>query len=422
MSRYSTILIFITFFLFYGCSPKTPEVPIGKKAFASEDLLIMKALEYQRLGRYDDVVKTFKTLYEKSNKVNYLEEEARASSISNDQVRTYRILGDAMDKYPKNLFFKKLQSGYYIKAKNYPMAEKIALEILNKERTSENLSMLGDIYFMEKSYNLSLKYYESAFKMDKSEDLLLNMVNLLYKFLDRKKEAISYLETYIRIQSASENVYFTLIRIYGEEKNIDGLISTYEELYKEFKKDEYGKKVIELLIYKKDKDAAITFLEKSNYNPQMLLDIYTSTRDYNNAYRIAEKIYNKTNDVNFLGKMAIFQYEANKDKLNTKILKSISNKFERVLKDIQDPLYLNYYGYLLIDHDLDVKKGIKLVKLALQVDKNSPFFLDSLAWGYYKLNQCAKALEVMKKLINETNEPEVLMHYKLIQKCLREKK
>ncbi|MDX1808232.1 MAG: hypothetical protein R3331_01700 [Sulfurospirillaceae bacterium] len=422
MSRYSTTLIFIIFFLFYGCAPKEPNVPIGKKAFANEDIMIMKALEYQRLGRHDDVVRTFKTLYEKSHKINYLEEEARASFLTNNQKRTYNILKYAINKYPENLFFKKLQSGYYMKEKDYPNAEKIALDVLNKDKSADNLSMLGDIYFMEKSYNLSLKYYESAFKVNKSEDLLLSMVNLLYKFLDRKKEAISYLETYIRIQDASKNVYFTLIRIYGEEKNIDGLISTYEELYNKFKKDEYGKKVIDLLMYKKDKDAAIKFLEKSDYNPQMLLDIYTSDRDFKNAYRIAEKIYNSTNDINFLGKMAIFEYESNKDHLNAKILKSVSMKFEKVLKTLQDPLYLNYYGYLLIDHDLDVKKGIKLVKLALKADKNSPFYLDSLAWGYYKLNQCSKAMKIMNQFINETNEPEVMMHYKLIQKCLIDKK
>ncbi|WP_331776013.1 tetratricopeptide repeat protein [Sulfurospirillum sp. 1612] len=421
MSRYNAPLVFILLFLFYGCSTKEPTSMIGKKTFQNEDVLILKALEYQREKQYDNALETYKILYEKSHKVNYLEEEARLSFLSNNQARTLDILNRAIEKYPNNILFKRLKSGYYMKTKAYSKAEKLALEILKRERNAENLSLLGDIYFLEKSYNLSLKYYESAFKTNESENLLLNMVNLLYKFLDRKKEAISYLETYIRMKDASEHVYFALVRIYGQEKNIDGLISTYEELYTKFKKDEYGKKAIELLIYKKDKQAAIKFLEESDYNPQMLLDLYTSNKDYKNAYRIAQSLYKKTNNIDFLAKMAIFEYEKNKNHLNPKILNSISNKFETVIEKFHDPVYLNYYGYLLIDHDLNIKKGIKLVKLALESDKNSPFYLDSLAWGYYKLDECRKALEVMKKIINETNEPEVLLHYKMIQQCLNQK-
>ncbi len=325
MSRYNAPLVFILIFLFYGCSTTQPTQPtsmIGKKAFQSEDVLIMKALEDQRTKHYNDAITTYKILYGKSHKLNYLEEEARLSFLSNNQAKTLDILDNAIEKYPNNVLFKRLKSGYYMKEKAYPKAEKLALKILKNNRNVENLSLLGDIYFLEKSYNLSLKYYDSAFKTNESENLLLNMVNLLYKFLDRKKEAISYLETYIRMEDASEHVYFVLIRIYGQEKNIDGLISTYEELYSKFKKDKYGKKAIELLIYKKDKQAAIKFLEESDYNPEMLLGLYTSSKDYENAYRIAKELYQKTNNIDFLAKMAIFEYEKNKDKLNPKILNS----------------------------------------------------------------------------------------------------
>ncbi|NOX15587.1 MAG: hypothetical protein GXP61_06135 [Epsilonproteobacteria bacterium] len=422
MSRYNSVIVLFIILILTGCSQKAPVVKIGKKSFANEDLLIMQALEDQRLGKYISAMSTFELLYEKSKKIDYLEREAMVSLLSKNKKEAYDLLNKSIDLYPKNLLFKKLLTQYYLQNKNYKNAEKVALEILKKEKTAQNLSLMGDIYMVQKSYKLALKYYQSSFKIDNSQKSLINMVSLMYRFLGKKEEAISYLETYVRLHEANKRVYFVLLRIYGQEKNINGLISTYKKLYQKFKTDEFAKKIIELLIYKKDKYDAIKFLKKSGYNPKMLLDIYSSSGDYTDAYKVAKKLYKKTKNVDFLGKMAIFQYEANRKKLNKKILKSVSEKFEIVLKDFQDPLYLNYYGYLLIDHDLDVKKGVRLVKRALEIEPKSLFYLDSLAWGYYKLNKCKKAYEIIKKFAKDSDEPEVLLHYRKILKCIKEDK
>lgn len=423
MSRYSSTLIILLLLLFTGCTHKeiTPS-RLGKKSFANEDILILDALESQRIGKYKKAMNIFETLYKKSKKSIYLEQEAKMSFISKDYKKTLEILKKAIKLYPKNIEYKKLLVGLYIQQKKYKNAEKISLELLKDKKTPQTLSVLGDIYMLEKSYDFALKYYQSAFKMSNSSSYLINMTNLLYRYLDRKQEAISYLETYIRLQNANKKVYFALLKIYGNERNIDGLISLYKKMYYKFKNDDYAKKAIDLLMYKRDKKGAISFLEKSGYNPKMLMNIYTSVNKFKKAYKIAQTLYKQTGNSDYLGKMAIFEYEANKNHMNNKILADISKKFELTLEDIQDPLYLNYYGYLLIDKDLNIKKGIKLVKLALKQEPESVFYLDSLAWGYYKLKKCKKALKVMKKFIKDNSEPEVTMHYQKILKCIKESK
>jgi predicted Zn-dependent protease len=421
MSRYKSALVLIVILLFTACSQKSPRVQIGKKAFANEDILIIKALDDQRSGRYKNAMETLDTLYKKSGKVNYLEEKMKVAMISK-YPKVLALLNNSIKKYPKNVLFKKLLIQYFITTKKYKKAEFIALRLLKIKRNVQNLSILGDIYMLEKSYKLALKYYQSSFKVNDSEKYLLKMIDIMYSFLDKKQESIAYLETYIRLHDADKKAYFTLIQIYGREKNIDGLTSTYKKLYMKYKKQEYAKKTISLLMYKKDKQGAIKFLKKSGYKPKMLLDFYASNQNYKEAFKVAKKLYNETKDVLYLGKMAIFEYEGNRTKLNKKILDSVSKKFESVLKDYQDPLYLNYYGYLLIDHDINVKKGIKLVKRALEIEPKSLFYLDSLAWGYYKLNKCKKAYNIMKRFAKSTNEPEVNMHFKMIKKCLKESK
>jgi len=424
MSRYNATLVFLIFILFSGCVNKevaaTPQ--IGKKSFNNEDILILYALENQRNGRYIDAGKIFETLYKKSRKSIYLTQEIKMYFVAKKYKKTSILLKNAIKTYPDNLEFKKLLVGLFIQEKKYKDAEKISLKLLSNSRTPQTLSVLGDIYILEKSYDLALKYYQSAFKLDNSSSYLINMANLLYKHLDRKQEAVSYLETYIRLHNADKNVYITLIKFYGQDQDIDGLISVYKKMYFKYKTDKYAKKVIELLTYKRDINGAISFLEKSNYNQKMLMNIYISKKDFKNAYKIAQKLYRQTNNSDYLGKMAIYEYEANVNHINQKILSSVSKKFELALKDVQDPLYLNYYGYLLIDNNLDVKKGIKLVKLALKKEPESVFYLDSLAWGYYKQNRCKRALTIMKKFIKDNDEPEVVMHYKKILKCTKESK
>ncbi len=60
---------------------------------------------------------------------------------------------------------------------------------------------------------------------------------------------------------------------------------------------------------------------------------------------------------------------------------------------------LNYLGYLYIDKNIDAKRGMKLVERALKLDKNNPYYLDSLGWGYYKLGEYKKAEIYLKKAI-----------------------
>ena len=153
----------------------------------------------------------------------------------------------------------------------------------------------------------------------------------------------------------------------------------------------------------------------------MLMDIYLSSKNFKEAYKVAKNLYLKTNNVKYLGKMAIYQYEGAKIK-DKKLISSVVKKFEKTVKKSKDPMFLNYYGYLLIDYDIDIKKGIKLVKEALRVEPDSPYYLDSLAWGYYKLGKCKKAKKIMQKVTQMSQDKEVLKHMKMIEKCIKEEK
>jgi tetratricopeptide (TPR) repeat protein len=410
-------------FFLAGCSLNQPTSnQIGKKSFENEDYMILAALEQQKIGKNKNAMQIYRVLYEKSGKINYLIEATKISFMTNDTEQTKVLLKEALEIEPKNSELRRVEVGHLVKQAKYKEAEEKVILLLKDEKNTRNLKIAGTIYLQTKSYDLALKYFESAYKIDSNENSLLHIVDIQYNYLDKKDSAIALLETHIRMQTCEINSCFKLIEIYGKEKNINGVISTYKKLYSRFKNEEYAKKVVELLVYIKDKNGAIKFLEESGYNQEMLLDIYVSSRDFKDAYIVAQRLYKKSSKVDYLGRMAIYEYESNKSKLDKNILKSVSEKFEKVLSKIHDPLYFNYYGYLLIDHDVDIEKGIGLVQEALLKEPNSPFYLDSLAWGYYKLGRCKDAKVIMDKLIKVSNEKELIDHSNKINSCVKKGK
>ena len=76
----------------------------------------------------------------------------------------------------------------------------------------------------------------------------------------------------------------------------------------------------------------------------------------------------------------------------------------------------------MIELFLDIEKGIDLVKRALLQEPDSPYYIDSLAWGYYKLGDCEKAMDIILTIMSKIDEPEVKEHYEIIKKCLEEKR
>jgi len=422
VSRYiqSTILIVVLFLA--GCSISQPSLnKVGEKSFENEDYLILTALEEQTNGNNEKAISIYKSLYEKSKKINYLIEATKISFLLNNSEQTYLLLKEAVQEAPKNEEVKRIEIGFLMKQGKYKEAEQKSLELLNESKNERNLKITGTIYLQVKSYSLALKYFESAYAINSDENSLLYIVDILYNYLDKKDDAIALLETHIRMHNCEKNSCFKLVEIYGKEKNINGLISTYKKLYKRFNNEEYAKKVIELFIYTKDKKNAIKFLEESGYNQEMLLDIYVSSNDFKRAYKVANILYQKSSNVVYLGKMAIYEYELNKKNITKKVLKSVSAKFEKVVYKVHEPLFYNYYGYLLIDHDIDIKKGIGLVNEALLKEPNSPFYLDSLAWGYYKQGKCKEAKKIMDKLIKNSKEEELIMHSIKINRCVKTK-
>jgi len=328
MSRYYSLIVIA--FLCVGCSTKeVVYTQTTQKVFEEEDNLIFKALDFQQRGDFINAKKVYFELYDRSQKKVYLSEVAGLSFMLGEK-DAMNLIAEGIKKYPEDKNFRRLLVGQLVKEKRYEEAEKEILKLVSEDKSGQHLSIAGNLYLQMKAYDHALKYFESAYQVEPSEGLLLNIVDLLYRFLNRKDDALSYLETYSAMEGCGNGVCFKLIEIYGKDRNVKGLIASYKKLYKDNPAEEFAKKIVELLLYTKDTKGAITFLEKSGRHLDMLVQLYATQKRFQEAYALVKRLYDESKNLDYLGKMAIYEYELNKTNLTPEVIRSISDKFESV--------------------------------------------------------------------------------------------
>ena len=418
---YNYLVILFLLFAFGGCSTSPNfQVANNEKAFEQEDKMILIALRAEELRNYTIASDIFNILYIKSDKKEYL-----YRSLKNDlSDKQYEKIVKRVDEITlgefKDFNLIRIKIVALISLNELELAKTISILLVQESQEVNDYILASEIYVKLQKYDTALKYLESAYAKDFNEKVLDRLSVILYVNMDRKKDAIAQLESHSLIYGCSKLICNRLLSFYSDENDIDGLLSTYLRLYEIDKDKEVTKKIIQIYGYKKDYIKLMTFLEDSSSDDKLLLQLYIQLKNYDKATKQAMKIYNDTAEIDYLGQNAIFKYESAKDKNDIGMQSRVINKLKRVLQiDDDNALYLNYLGYLLIDHEIDVKLGMTYIQKALKQQPDSSYYLDSMAWGYYKLGKCSKAekliLKVMK--LEGGNEPEVLEHYEKIKKC-----
>ena len=414
----------VTSLLFTACASRQEPLPANAKSFEDEDRLIITALYAKSQGDMNSTISLFELLYEKSDKKEYRNEELIAMIQSRQNERALKKIEQykaELDKGEVDVELERLKIAALMELKSYDEAKTLLLALVEHTKAASEYQQIAAIYMMQSRYEFALRYLQSAYAINYDEGILDKMAIILYVNLNRKAEAVSHLETHIRLHGCSEIICTRLGSFYSEENNVEGMLRIYLRLYENTKDEKYAQTVVKLYNYKKDVISLIGFLEKSGSDDVLLLQLYISTKNYPKVVSLADKLYKEDGDPYYLGQSAIFEYEGAKEKHNEAMVASVMKKLKRVIEYAENAMYLNYLGYLLIDHEIDIEGGMAYVKKALEVEPESPYYLDSLAWGYYKLGNCKKALKLMEKVqINLGKEDaEVSAHLKAIKKCIK---
>jgi tetratricopeptide (TPR) repeat protein len=386
--------------------------------------LMLLALDYENKKQYKESYSLYSVLFNFDKKYEYLKHMISISILARDFNELIVLTSTYKDKFPEHEEeLRRLEIVSLLNNKNYDIALKQGYQLLKKFNNSKNNEILATILFSKKNYSKSIKYLESAYISTKNPNILLKLVDILYTQMNKKEIAISYLENHIVVNNCDLIICDRLLIYYQENNNLDGMVSLLKKIYKKVALNKGNKsldKIINIIVdilKIKDLNNAIEFLEDNKIYDTRILSLYHQTKQYKKALQLTRTLYSKTKDVNFLAQLTILEYESSTNKED--ILDKVISNFDIVLKSIDNHFYQNYLGYLLIDYNLNVEKGLMLIKKALKKEATNVAYRDSLAWGYYKQKECKKASIIIEKLKNEVglDDIEIKKHYNAIKEC-----
>ncbi len=425
-NRYAPLLIIALLWL-GGCAGRAPEsggVPATRDV-PHEEEMIVKALVYTQEGKPLEAYRWYERLYQKTHKEEYRLAGMRALLAAKAYEKALQEARALTAKEPGNVEARKIACVSWLHLKKQQKALSCAKEVVKLAPDDfQGVDLLASLYLLSSKNESAYRVYENYYRRHHDDETVLKMASIRLHRMKQPEEALRLLESHSKMIGCGEQVCLFLAELYRKAQNLEGMADVYKRLYETTGRAEYAKKGAEIYAYLKAYEKAEALLKNSDADPRLLLSLYKHTRRFKEAVKLAQRLYAQTDDSLWLAEHAVLTFEAVENKRNKQMIKQVVNELDEAMKrGVDDPLYDNYLGYLLIDYDMDVPRGIELVKKALAADPDSGYYLDSLAWGYYKLGHCDEAYKVMKKAMESLGheDKELSAHMKKIEQCRSKK-
>ena len=393
------------------------------KKLKNEDELIMRAIWHEQQGNFKRSNELYNKLYKETNNEEYLLKESMTALYTGGKSKNIAELKEYAIQKPNNIKIQRVLLSSLLNEKRYEEAKDVAKELILKSSEAIDYELAANPYIYTADYKEATRLLSEAYVKTSNEDILIKISTLLANYMKDVPAAIIRLEGHRVSNGCGEKVCLQLLDIYAQENNLEKLISVYESLYRETKDEIYAEKLIDAYLYKKEYPKAVDFLKNEYDNKELLYALYIEKKEYEKAVKLSKVLLIETKDPKWYAEAAMALYESASDKDDKTMLAEVANSFEKALNEgVENSVYLNYYGYTLIDREIDVPKGIMIIKKALMMEPDNTYYLDSLAWGYYRLNECDEAYSIMKKVIDieGLKDEELIEHWAAIsKKCKR---
>jgi predicted Zn-dependent protease len=305
-------------------------------------------------------------------------------------------------------------------------------------------------------------FYKRALAHEPTSHFLLDeLIKILLK-QSKANEAFPLLKLAVQSPKATGSDFLFMARLYKENRNLDSAEIYYKKasdkmsdnlsvLYEYSQLLEFLKNYTEL---KRINDILLTELDYPLrlIDKQLMLYHITNTPDSTVAALLGEAF--KANGMEY-AEFGIWQAEilsslkkyseANKilltiffahpsKEITSNLALKIANNYElmdsvtvaiiwleQVLaREPKNHVAMNNLGYTLINHDVDVNKGLSLVESALSYSPGELSYLDSKAWGFYKIGKYEEALKILEQLEqNGMDNEELWLHLAKVCEALK---
>lgn len=384
-----------------------------------EDTFALYALDAQTRHKFARAAGYYVELHRLTSKKNYLYESIRMYEYANDVKGLGESVRSALKQYPDDEMLRRFEAIVLLKEGKLSEASHAALKLCEGPAKAADYLIYSDTRIKLSDYRGAYDALRKAYGLDFANSTAERLALIQYAQLGEKNEAIAFLKEHIGVHGNSASVGKRLASFYADSGRLDDAAQMYEQVYDSYNDKAAVDEALKLYLYHQNFPKLTTLLEKTGSNDLLLLDVYVKVKDFAKASALAQTLYEKENNPLYLAQSVVYRYEGSTDRNDPALLSSVVEGLKKVTAEVEEPLYLNYLGYLMIDHDLDVSEGMGYVRRALAKQPDSPFYLDSLAWGHYKQGECAEALRLIKQVesIMGSEEKEVREHLEAIGKC-----
>lgn len=381
----------------------------------AEDSYIFEALEALDKNRPEEALKIYEKLYESTKKAEYLKEIVRLLLALG---RYEEVIARAKGYEGGDVGVKYALANAYMALNDDKNAILAYEEVLRVEESLAVRKILGNLYANAKDFDAARRHLAAAYKEENDEHTLLMLATI---DISQKKflRSAPLIRAYFEAEPSAEFAQ-VLIALALENDALGDVLGLFEHYYKKNKSEANARNLVQIYALMERPKDALAVAKNHNLGDEMMFELYLLAKDYESVKTLATTRFEETRDDRFLGILAIAEFESSADK--RAVIKSVVEKFEKALNAAPSDVFYNYLGYLLIDFDLDIERGIALVKKALEINPKSPAYIDSLAWGLYKKGDCAAALRTLQTIPQGAidKEPEIKGHLGEIKKCAGE--
>lgn len=406
-------------------------IALKANAFSEDNDLMISSDAFSR-GDFATAKDGYLKLYKETDNINYAKEAAVSAANMGDfqTALKFALLYQKITKDTKDLPTNKILADSYIRMGEIKKATSL-LEAIKKQEDSLIVdNVLGTLYLSQKEFDKAFSLLDKFYNATHNEEALEKIVTI-YLAKNDKVGGLNFLKSHLRKYGCSEELCQKSLNTFAQFNDLKDAEEVFKEIYQKSPTVQNGRYYIWILASQKKYKQAQEIAETFPLNGHLLLDLYIVQKEFSLAAKQAGLIYQQQKDPKYLALEAVYLYEA-METPNKETIKKIVQKLEYAIKERkkeisnnkenlndQDAFFYNFLGYMLIDYSIDIKKGIDYVKVALEIDPGSISYVDSLAWGYYKLGKCVEAKKIFSTIPKEEmeTESELESHFQIINAC-----
>ncbi len=387
----------------------------------NEDKLILMGFDSLYRNDFAESRNNFLLLFEETKDPYYAKLAAQSAAALGDLQTSVNLalLYEQITHNTNDLQINKILADGYTQTGEIDKAIVVLEKIKAQEKSKEVLNVLSNLYLIKKNFKKAMPLLQSIYASEHDEDTLKKII-LIYITQKNTQKALGFLSEHLLKYTCSNIFCEESLKIYSDLNALDMARDVFERIYIKNPTIPNATNLMRILVALKQYQEAQGIAQSFPFDKGLLLDLYVIQGDYQKAYIQAEQIYKESKNPKFLALQGVYEIGNNTNITKQTAIKA-TKKLEQAIKErsrelisnnqnptAQDAFFYNFLGYLMIDYDINITKGMEYVKKALNIEPNSIAYLDSLAWGYYKTGNCKAAITTFTRIpqsaINQDSE------------------